>query len=110
MKVIYLSGPMTLGHQFDNVREAMRHATLLREAGHAVILPQLNYWWEMVFPGDLETYMSMDLALLERADVVVRIPGESQGADREVAHASLYGIPTFIGTAEAWLAEQAKAA
>ena len=35
----------------------------------------------------------LDLRLVERCDVLVRLPGDSAGADREVAHARRRGIP-----------------
>lgn len=37
-----------------------------------------------------------DLAWLERCDALLRVPGPSAGADREVAHARERGLPTFF--------------
>jgi nucleoside 2-deoxyribosyltransferase len=37
----------------------------------------------------------MDLKLLSKADVLVRLPGLSIGADKEVGYATSVGIPVF---------------
>jgi hypothetical protein len=47
-----------------------------------------------------EDWLAFGLELVERADAVVRIPGESPGADREVAHAVAKEIPVFFGVEE----------
>jgi len=108
MKVIYLSGPMTVGPQFENVREALRQATLLREAGYAVICPHLTFFWDLVFPTSHARWLGMDFAIIERVDLVLRIPGESRGGDLETAHARYKGIAVYEGRVDEWLAEQAE--
>ena len=37
----------------------------------------------------------MDLAWIERCDALLRMPGESSGADREVEHARAHSVPVF---------------
>ena len=110
MLVVYLSGPMTYGSQFGNVREAMRQAALLRDAGCAVMVPQLTAFWDLVYPGDYDTYIAMDCALIERCDLLIRIPGASKGCELEVAHAHAHGIEVFEGTVEQWLVHRRAAA
>jgi hypothetical protein len=48
--------------------------------------------------------MLIDLAWVEVADAVLRIPGESSGAEREVAHALHHGKPVFTSVEDvlAW--------
>lgn len=43
-----------------------------------------------------EKWMAYDLRWVEKCDAVLRIPGHSPGADREVAHAEKLGIPVFF--------------
>lgn len=47
----------------------------------------------------------MDLALIPRMDAVLRLPGESNGADGETALAQQLGIPVCEGWSalDAWL-------
>lgn len=37
----------------------------------------------------------MDLEWMDHMDAVLRLPGESAGADMEVAHAKALGLPVF---------------
>jgi hypothetical protein len=50
-----------------------------------------------VTPGNttFEDWMGLDLAWVEAADALIRLPGESVGADQEVALARKLGIPVF---------------
>lgn len=104
MQLIYLAGPMSKGPQFSNMREAMRNGTLLLDAGHAVIVPQLSFLWDLVFPNAYEKWLTMDMEIIQRCDLIIRLPGESAGADREVAFAREHNIPVFLGTADEFLA------
>ncbi len=40
-------------------------------------------------------WLAIDLKWVEVADAVLRLPGESKGADMETHHARLHGIPVF---------------
>jgi hypothetical protein len=51
-------------------------------------------------PVGYEGMMIYDLAWLERCDALLRIPGYSPGADREVARARELGLPIFFTTSE----------
>ncbi len=42
-----------------------------------------------------EDWLGMDLPWVAVSNALLRLPGESTGADREVAHAKLHGIPVF---------------
>ncbi len=101
---VYLSGPISKGDHEHNFQQAARaHLDLLR-LKFAVLNPMLS----MRLPGH-ETiphasWMSADLPWVEMADAVLRLPGESVGADLETKHAEEHGIPVFHGMADlfAW--------
>jgi hypothetical protein len=40
-------------------------------------------------------WLAMDIEIINRCDAVLRLPGESTGADAEVAFAESMGIPVF---------------
>lgn len=42
-----------------------------------------------------EPWLTMDLELVKRSDAVLRLPGDSSGADGEVEHAIKCGVPVF---------------
>lgn len=95
-RFVYIAGPLTGVHAFVNITLAVRAAERLRKAGMIPFVPHLSAYWETIAPGaTYEDWMTWCLAWLGRSDVVLRLPGESAGSDREVAHAAILGIPVF---------------
>ena len=93
MIVVYLSSPYTKGDQALNVRKQMEVTDKLMDKGFCTITPLYTHFQHMFMPRDYEDWMKIDLELIRRCDVVLRLPGESSGADREVAYAEELGIP-----------------
>jgi hypothetical protein len=58
------------------------------------ILPD-NPAWHLAFPKSYEEWMARDFDLVAGCDALFRMPGESPGADREVAFAESNGILVF---------------
>lgn len=94
-RLIFISGPYTNGDQAANVRAAMCAGDMVIERGDVPFVPHLFHFWELVSPRPYEAWMALDLFMLARCDALLRLPGESPGADREVAHAFKLGIPVF---------------
>ena len=92
---IYIAGPYTLGGQARNVRAQIDVANRLAEMGQEPFAPLLNHFWGIVYPHDKEFWMKMDLKWVGVCDGLIRLPGESEGADREVAEARRLGIPVI---------------
>jgi hypothetical protein len=101
---VYVAGPISRfpagGSQFDNVREGVLVGERLRAAGLAPLVPHLSALWQMLAPVPYEGWMSLDFAWIERCDALLRMPGDSPGADREVAHAEDIGVPVFYTEAD----------
>jgi hypothetical protein len=97
---VYVAGPISRGDQFRNVTMAIAAAQCLLDAGHAPYVPHLNYSWHMMYPGTWETWLKLDEAYLSVCNALVRLPGESVGADREVNYAHSLDIPVFHGVNE----------
>ena len=96
MKTVYVAGPITKGDQFLNVRRAFDAGQVLLDAGFAPFVPHATCFWHMIHEGDYEAWLAYDFAWIERCDALLRIPGESAGADREVAYALSLGLPVFF--------------
>lgn len=95
---VYCAGPLTTGNTLVNVRNAICTATTLLKRGYAPYLPHLTALWEIASPKEFtyEDWMSLDCEWLGACDVLLRLPGESPGSDREVQLAMKMGIPVFL--------------
>lgn len=97
-RVVYISGPITVGDQHFNCLQFVLADWQLREHGFAVINPGLSMFL-LRFPYfsgmSHDAWLLGDLPLVEVCDAVLRLPGHSDGADTETAHADLFRIPVF---------------
>lgn len=89
---IYIAGPYTQGDVAVNVKTAMDAADALIAVGHAVFCPHLSHFLHLNQPRPYEVWLRHDLAWLPACHWLVRLPGESPGAEREVAEARRLGI------------------
>ena len=94
-KYIFISGPYTKGDVGHNVHNFLWTAETLMREGYIVFNPILLYFQDISFPITYEDWMIQDLAWLEKCDAVLRIPGESKGADLECNKAKALGIPVY---------------
>lgn len=97
MKTIYIASPYTKGDIAMNVRAQIDAVDALMDAGLAPMAPLYSHFQHMIHPRHYEDWMAVDLVWVAKCDALVRLPGESSGADREVALAQSLGIPVFFG-------------
>jgi hypothetical protein len=95
MITVYIASPYTLGDVAVNVRESLLMADKLVELGYAPYPPLYSHFWHFLSPKPYETWVELDNEWVLRCDVLLRLPGESSGADAEVALAKEHGIPVF---------------
>jgi len=93
---VYIAGPYDQGDTMENIRAAVRAASRILDAGHYPYCPHLSGFWHFAEPRARRDWLDLDLAWLRRCDVLVRLPGESPGADAEVAAAQAAGIPAHL--------------
>lgn len=102
--LVYIAGPISKGPLDENVRQANHAMIRLMRAGFAPFNPMLSCfvgWPESREPEVLprgtvhDDWYGMDLAWVAVCHALLRLPGESRGADLEVAHANKLGIPVF---------------
>ena len=98
---IYVAGPYSNGNIVDNVDIAIQYASELVDMGYAPFCPHLYHFVEIYNKKTWDSWMKIDLEFLSRCDVLIRIPGESIGADIEVAEAIKSGIPVLNNLEEA---------
>lgn len=108
---VYVGGPISKGDLDHNKRQALEAANELLLAGLVPIVPHLSIFWSEYCPprpepdgvdkhGDYAIWLPYDLALLGICQVVLRLPGESRGADHEVEVALKKGIKVCYSVQE----------
>lgn len=93
--IIYIAGPYTKGDVAMNVKEAINVADHVLRFNMIPYIPHLTHFWHLTSPKRYEEWLEYDNVFLLKCDAVLRIPGESNGADKEVALATGNKIPVF---------------
>ena len=94
MKRIYIAGPYS-SSPVCGIRDAIYAAQSLRSLGFVPFVPHLSHLWDLVITNPYDFYLDLDLEWLEVCDALLRLPGDSPGADVEVGKAVALGIPVF---------------
>lgn len=125
MKRVYIAGPISRGNLAHNVNQATAAFVTLAKAGIAPFNPMWSVYAKPCSPGFDKApgdpgnfveadercvcvgtrngndemahadWLNVDLPWVAVSDAVLRLPGESTGADREVAFAESLGIPVY---------------
>lgn len=93
--LVYIAGPYAKPDPVLNTREACLVADRVVDLGAAVIVPHLSLLWHAISPQPVDTWYARDLDVLRHCHALVRIPGESTGADDEVDEACRLGLQIF---------------
>lgn len=93
---VYVAGPYTKGDTAENVGLALIVAEELLARGHTPFVPHLTHFWHFKFPHPAKFWYEYDLLWLEQCQGLLRFPGESVGADREVERAKQLGLPVWF--------------
>lgn len=97
---VYVAGPYSKPDPCINTRDAIMAGEELLNRGFAPFVPHLTHFWHTMFPHNYETWLDLDRQWLKLSDAVLRLPGESKGADKEIADAKEWGIPVFYSINE----------
>lgn len=97
MKVIYIASPYTIGDVAANVAVQVEAAHRIMDLGHCPIAPLLSHFLHIHRQRDYRDWIACDIELVKRCDIVLRLPGESSGADGEVRMAMAWGIDVCEG-------------
>jgi hypothetical protein len=105
--LVYVAAPYTHPDPVENTHLLIHAVDQIAHEGVVTPLaPHLTLLWHMVRPHPLDFWYAYDLAALARCDALLRLPGPSTGADRELEFASDRGIPVFTEKSAlyAWVA------
>jgi hypothetical protein len=93
---VYIASPYTIGDVGANVHLSFVAADALAHYGYAPFPPLFSHFWHLMFPHEYEFWVNLDNEWVKRCDVMLRLPGESKGADAEVALARSLGVPVYF--------------
>lgn len=91
---IYVAGPIG-SDLLNNATRGIDAAEKLFRAGHAPYLPHLSVYWHLRYFHDYHEWLAFDSVWLKQCEAVVRLEGESPGADAEVRMAHDLGLPVY---------------
>ncbi|MBI5933275.1 MAG: DUF1937 family protein [Chloroflexi bacterium] len=92
---IYIAGPYTKGDVAQNVKRAISDGDYVARLGHVPFIPHLTHFWHMHHPHEYQFWIEQDLEWLKACDAILRLPGESAGADHEVEVAQQMGMTVY---------------
>lgn len=100
MKKVYIASPYTKGDVAVNVKLQIDTVDILMNNGFAPFAPLYSHFQHMVHPRPYEDWAEIDMEWVRVCNAVLRIGGESLGADAEVALAKELDIPVFYSVDE----------
>lgn len=113
--IVYIASPYTAHADKQAAVDAQMDAfATLRDLGYEPIAPLLSHYIDQRHPASYERWLQWCLAMVAVSDVVLRLPGASNGADAEVAEAQrlgkpvVYGIDDLMAPPPSWAALEAK--
>ncbi len=92
---IYIASPYTIGDQNENVRTQMLTFETLHSFGMMPFAPLWASFQNLVFPHTWEEWLEWCSTWVKSCDCLLRLPGESKGADEEVRVAKMNSIPVY---------------
>lgn len=92
---VYVAGPYTNPDPVVNTRAAIQAGDVLLRHGFVPFVPHLTLLFHLVCPRPYEDWLALDNAWIETCHAMIRLPGQSSGADKEVALAKNLGMPIF---------------
>jgi len=92
---IYIASQYSIGDHALNTRSSLLVADELLKLGFVPFAPLLSHFWHFLSPKNWDTWLEYDIQWMLVCDCVLRVPGASKGADREVDIALTEGIPVF---------------
>ena len=100
---IYVAGPISVGDIDAHVKKAIDVGNLLIEKGYAPFVPHLDIFADRAGLAGTHRYecsLEVDFSFISVCDALLRLPGYSKGADREVHWAKSIGVPVYYTVEE----------
>lgn len=92
---VYIAGPYTKPDKQKNTESALQAANCVLGIGGIPYVPHLTHYWEQYTSKPYRAWLALDFAWLAKCDVLLRLVGDSGGADMEEAFALGAGLHVF---------------
>jgi hypothetical protein len=92
---IYIASAYTKGDTAVNVKAQLDCVDILMDLGCTPFAPLYSHFQHMTHPRPYTDWVEFDLEWVPVCDALLRLPGESPGADGEVRCAIEHDIPVF---------------
>jgi hypothetical protein len=93
--LVYIAGPYS-ADPVAGTRRAIGAGIALWQTGLVTpLIPHLSLLADLVHPMPVDEWYRYDLELLDRCDALLRLPGDSIGADLEARHAARRDLIVF---------------
>lgn len=97
---VYIASPYTRGDVAVNVKRQLDCADELMTKGFAPFAPLYSHFQHMAHPRPYQDWIEIDLVWVKACDCVLRLEGDSNGADGEVKFALENGVTVFFSIDE----------
>ena len=94
-KIVYVAGPYSKGDVAVNVKRAIDYGMHINDCGGYAIVPHLTHFMHIIHNRKYEYWLEVDNRIIPKCDMLVRLSGESSGADKEVELAKSLNIPVI---------------
>lgn len=95
---IYIASPYTsYKDKLKAVENQIEAANKILDLGHFPFVPLFSHYFK---EQSYDFWLRMDIEFLKVCDAVLRLPGESKGADFEVKMAKYFNIPVYYNLEE----------
>ena len=92
---VYIASAYTNGDVAVNVKAQIDAFAELMDAGFAPFAPLYFHFQHMAHPREYHKWLELDFEWIPVCDCLLRLPGESSGADKETQLAIKLGKPVF---------------
>jgi hypothetical protein len=92
---VYIASPYTKGDPAINVKRQIDVADKLMDLEYIPFVPLLSHFQHLCCPRPYQDWIDYDLEWIGSCDCLLRLEGESPGADNEVKEAKRLGLPVF---------------
>ncbi len=92
---VYIASPYTIGDVAMNVRNQLNMVHLLMNKGFCPFAPLYSHFQHLYLPRPYQDWLAVDIEWIKVCNCLLRLPGESKGADLEVGVALDRKMPVF---------------